>query len=675
MQRAFAYLAALAAAVALGGAALADGRADSRAATARAQVAWAAGDPRTARVELLNAIKADPGNAAAHLLQGQVYLRLEDGVAAEAEILRARETGVDPGRTHHLMAEALLLQGLTQRALAEADPARVPPAFSGTAARLRGRAQARLGNGDAAAAEFALAIRLNPGDAAAWADLGRFRARSGNPAGALQAANRAIALAPADPEALILKGELTRLQYGLVASLPWFDRVLEINPQSVPALLDKAATLGELGRNVDMLGVTRAVIAISPDNAVAFYLQAVIAARAGDFPLARSLLARTRGVLQDLPAVLLLGGIIDLHDGNAQQAIARLGRVVEMQPGNLQARRLLAAAQFRSHDPAAVIATLRDSADSPRADSYVLTLFARALEARGDRAAAAHYLDRAALPAPAGGSGVSPDRLAMLRRAVAVAPGNREPRIALARALIAARAFDAGLAQAQAVLAADPADPVGLVLVGDALAARANWSGAAEAYRRAANVTFTEPVALRLIGALRHVGNDPAAYQALALFLEQTPRSIPGLLIAADIAMASGQWDRAVAILEWVRERTGNRDAALLNNLAWANARTGERARAVAMARAAYALVPGNPAAADTYGWMLVSSGQQVRRGVTLLEQAAAQAPAAPAVRWHLAQAYVAIRRLADAKAEARAALALPGFTDGPRAQALLARP
>ncbi|MDB5689716.1 MAG: tetratricopeptide repeat protein [Sphingomonas bacterium] len=674
MQRAFAYLTFLAGVAALGGAAWADGRSDSLAATGRARAALAAGDPRAARVELLNAIKADPANGTAHLLQGQVYLRLGDGPAAEAEIARARETGIDPGTTRHLMAEALLLQGAARRALDEAGAATVAPAFAGSAARQRGRAQARLGDVSAAAAEFALAVRLSPRDAGVWADLGRFRATSGDAAGALQATNRAIALAPANLEAVILKGELARTQYGLVASLPWFDRALEIDPQSVPAMLEKAATVGEIGRNRDMLAVTRAVLAVDPENPVAFYLQAVMAARAGDFVLARSLVGRTRGAMDDLPAMLLLAGAIDLHDGNGEQAIGRLARLVELQPGNLKARRMLAAAQFRTGDHAAVIATLRDTADSGHADTYVLTLIGRAMEARGDRAAAARYLDRAAMPLPAAaGGGVSRDRLEMLRRAVSLDPGSRDARAALARALLDGGALDAGLAEARVVLAANPDDPFGLVLAGDAFAARGSWGDAAEAYRRAANVSFTEPVALRLIDALRRVGNAPAAYQALGLFLAQTPRSVPGLLLAADLAIASGQWDRVIDILEGVRQRLGNRDAALLNNLAWAYAQTGERPRAVVLARAAHALVPANPAAADTYGWMLVSSGRQVRRGVTLLEQAAAQAPAAPAVRWHLAQGYAAVGRSAAARAEARAALSLPGFVDRRRAEALLA--
>jgi tetratricopeptide (TPR) repeat protein len=673
MQRAFAYLTILSALTALaGGAAFADGAADSRAAAARARSALAAGDPRTARVELLNAIKADPGNGAAHLLQGQVYLRLGHGIAAEAEIAHARTTGIDIGATRHLMAEALLLQGASRRALAEVDPAVIPPRFAATAARLRGRALAQLGNGGGAAAEFALATRLSPRDAAVWADLGRFRAAAGDAAAALQAANQALALAPANPEAVILKGELTRSQYGLAAALPWFDRALEIDPQSVPALLEKAATLGELGRNVDMLAASRAVIALDPGNPFAFYLQAVMAARAQDYPLARSLVARTGHALDNLPAMLLLAGAIDLHDGNGEQAIGRLARLVEMQPGNLRARRLLAAAQYRIRDHAAVIATLRDVADTQAADTYVLTLMARALEGRGDRVAAARYLDRAALPLPTGG-GVPPDRMALLRRAVSLDPG-RDNRAALARALLAGGALDAGLAEARSVLAGDPADPFGLVLVGDALAARGSWGEAAEAYRRAANVTFTEPVALRLIDALRRAGNAPGAYQALGLFLAQTPRSIPGLLFAADLAMSSGQWDRVIDILEGVRERIGNRDAALLNNLAWAYAQIGDRPHATIYAKTAYALIPASPAAADTYGWMLVSAGDQIGRGVILLEQAAAQAPAAPAVRWHLAQAYAAAGRIAEAKAQAQAALALPDFVDRRAATALLAR-
>ncbi|MDB5718624.1 MAG: tetratricopeptide repeat protein, partial [Sphingomonas bacterium] len=191
---------------------------------ARATAALRQGRPRIARVELLNAIKADPANGAAHLMQGLVYLQLGQGVAAESEIARARATGVAIGGTRHLMAHALWLQGASQRALAEASAPDVVPRFAGLAARMRGRALVQLGDPQGAATEFARATRLSPDNPDVWVDFGRFEATRGHAAAALLAADRAVGLDRRNVEALILKGALARTQYGLLAGLTWFDR-------------------------------------------------------------------------------------------------------------------------------------------------------------------------------------------------------------------------------------------------------------------------------------------------------------------------------------------------------------------------------------------------------------------------------------------------------------------
>ena len=364
----------------------------------RGLAAFEAGDMRTARVELLNALQANPGDGQARLLHARVELALGDGVAAEAEVARARQSGVPINETRHLFAHARLLQGDARGALDEAGQA--APAFAGYAARIRARALAALGD-NAAAAEFDRAARLSPQDSATFADLARFRRDHGDLAGALQAVDRAVALGPDNAEALMLRGEMTRGQYGLAAALPWFDRALEVDPGNLNARLERAMTYGELGRMTEMLADTREAHRVAGGaSAQAYYMQAVLAARASDFELARAVYNRTNGAFADRPAGMLLESAIDFGMGNVEQAAGRLTRLVAMQPGNRKARRLLAAAQWRMGDPAAVAETLGPIVERPDADSYSLTLMGRALARRGDAAGASAYLARAAAPRP-----------------------------------------------------------------------------------------------------------------------------------------------------------------------------------------------------------------------------------------------------------------------------------
>lgn len=622
-------------------------RSDSIDHVRKAEAALARGRPRNARIELMNAIQEDSSYAAAHLLQAKVHLELGDGIAAEAELGRAREAGIPVQRIRHLMAHALLLQNEPERALAEADPAGMAPAFAAYAARVRGRALVALGKSGGAAREFGLAMRIAPRDSDLWADIGRFRLTTGESAGAVEAADRAVALDPRNPDALLLKGELARTQYGLAAALPWFERVLAIDPHHVPALLAKAGTLGEMGRMRAMLAATRLALSIEDRNPTAFYLQAVLAARAGKFALARSIMQRTGGALDGQPATMLLMGAVEYQLGNIGQAIERLARLVALQPGNIKARRILGAAWWRAGDPRGAIETLRPIADLPGADSYTLTLIGRAYERQGDRRRAADYLDRAAMPSPgATPQAGDPREIVVLQRGVAIDPAAAGPRIALIRALMRGGRNEEALGHATALQRANPGAPAAHVLAGDALAALGRFGAAAEAYRLAANISFTEPVAIRLVEGLRRAGQGAAASRALSLFLGQNPRNVAGQLLAADFMMEAGQFRRAAALLEGLRRRLGDRDAALLNNLAWAYFRTGRKAEALALAEKAYALTPANPAVSDSYGWLLLQTGGDHDRALRLLEQAAARAPHDAEVRSHLAQARALAARL-----------------------------
>src|SRR3546814_10383608 len=84
---------------------------DAHQAYNRGVAALRKGDARPARIELLNAVKADPQWGRARLLQAQDRLALGDGPGGDAEIGRARELGVAVRITRHPMAQALLLQG------------------------------------------------------------------------------------------------------------------------------------------------------------------------------------------------------------------------------------------------------------------------------------------------------------------------------------------------------------------------------------------------------------------------------------------------------------------------------------------------------------------------------------------------------------------------------------
>ncbi|MDT9599177.1 tetratricopeptide repeat protein [Sphingosinicella rhizophila] len=598
------------------------------------------GQPRTARIEFLNAIKAQPGNGRIRIAQALTYLQLGDGIAAEAELVRARQLGVSVSDTGHLMAHALILQDQPDRAVAEAKQA--GPAYAAYAARMRGRAAMLLGDEQDALAAFEDALAAAPSDSAAWTDLARFRRSTGDLAAAIAAADKAAKLDPRSVEALTLRGELTRRQYGLGAALPWFDRAIEIDPDNVGVLLERAITYGDLGRMGAMLADARKVLAIAPGNPVAYYLQAMLAARGRNFELADAIFRRTKGALDDQPAAMLLAGAIAFETGSTAEAVKWLDRLVALQPDNGKARRLLAAAHMRAGDADAVLAVLRPLADRPDADAYTLTLMGQALASKGDREGASLYYARAAQPASRNASALladplDPQTLDAWRADADAAPDDAGLQIRLIRGLLATGLGGEALQRSRRLQAAHPGTPETHMLVGDAFGIQGDFAAAAGAYRRAANLSFTEPVALRLIEALRNAGDQAGAALVLRLFLQQNPQNVPAQMLAANSLMQAEGWDGAIRIYENLRLRIGNRDATLLNNLAWAYSETGDHDRALPLARRAWQLDRNNPATADTYGWLLFKSGKNKAQGLALLEQAARGAPSDADIRRRLA--------------------------------------
>ncbi|SDA31386.1 tetratricopeptide repeat protein [Sphingomonas sp. NFR15] len=629
-----------------------------------------AGNYSAARLHAQRAIKADPDWGLAHAVLARAYLALGDGISAEGELDRARDDGFDHDRAHQLYAHAALLEGDPDRALAEA--AKAQPRFAGYALRVAALALAAKGHGPEGEALLDRLLDVNPNDGAAWADLGRIRFAAGNVAGAIDAAARAIKASPNDLAALTLRGELVRAQYGLVAALPWFEAALARDAYYYDALIDYAATLGDIGRYRDMLAATRKALDARPNDARAYYLQAVLAARAGHYDLARTVLARATGTLGDVPGVRLLGGMLAYQAGAYQQAIDQWSALASQQPMNLTAKRLLGLATLRAGDARGALTALRPAALRGDADSYTLTLAARAFEQSGERDWAAPYLDRSFWPARPGAAPFGTDDApAALTAAAAAQPDEPVARLSAVRGLLETGDQKGALGEAQAITRILPGAPAAWLALGDTLAAMGRGVDAARAYTRAADIRFDEPTMLRMVDALERAGQRPAALDALTKFLSQNPQSIAGRRIAAHWQIAAGRYDDAIETLERLRGELGNRDAALLAELAVAYTGDGDAETGRSYARAAYALAPMNPAATDAYGWALYQLGKTAL-ALQLFQKAVAIAPGDATLHWHLGQALGDLGRNGEAAAQIRAALADPGFGDRAAAMAAL---
>ncbi|WP_242415014.1 tetratricopeptide repeat protein [Sphingomonas panni] len=645
--------------------------ADAQTKVAQALAQFQAGHWTAARDRARAATQADPASGFAQAVLARTQLALGDGAGAQGSLDAATKAGFDPARARQLYAHARLLQGDAAGAMAEAD--RAAPRYRAYATTIRAQAVAASGDVRAALSTLEARVASAPGDAFAWVALGRMRQDAGDMVGAINAGAAAVRADPASPDALRLRAQTMRTQYGLVAALPWFESALARDPYAHDTLIDYAATLGDAGRSRDMLAAVRRAMAVRPGSPQGLYLQAVLAARAGDLATARSVLDKAGRGLAGVPGALLLSGSIGLAAGEAAQAAIPLRELVARQPTNITSRKLLALALLQSDSAREAFDTILPVASRGDADSYTLLLAARALERIGDRANAAPLFDRAAaLARGRSGAFATGENLATLAHGATAAPGNPAAALPYIRALSAGGDAAGALAVAQALADANSGSPAAQLVLGDALAGAGRMGDAATAYARAAATRFDEATMLRLVDACDRAGQRDQASAALSLFLTQNPGNVPALRLLGSWQVAAGEHDAAIETLETLRERVGDRDPAVLALLAFAYAGAGEAEAAQGYAGAAYVLAPSNPMTVDALSWALYA-GDNVGAAVPLAVKAVRLAPQDATIRWHMAQIAEAAGNPPVAIANAQAALGDPRFAERAAAKALIA--
>lgn len=433
----------------------------------------------------------------------RVLLARGEGAAAEQSLRRALGGGVPRGEIAPYLGEAELLQGNLGEAREWLEGAEFAPEVAGHGFHMLGRL--RMGQGDLprAGQAFDRALTAAPDNPELWVDIGRLRWRGGEQAQAIEASKKAVALGPGNPAALLFRAQLVRDSQGNAAALPLFERGLAVNPGHTDLLADYAATLGELGRARDMLAAVRRM----PPGPRSFYLQAVLAARAGRSDLARSLLDRSGEPDRAMPAAMLLLALIDLDNGNVKSAAQGFDRLLRRQPDNRRIEYLLARSLALGGNHRELVARFGDEAHTP----YLALLVGRAYEALGERDKAAPYLDRAHArqrPRLVTLRGAKPLDAAQSRGTVDGAAA-----VALVRGLIAEGRAPEARAKAAAFLAAHPGSADAMALAGDAALAAGDARAALAHYRKAAAIRRPWPLTKRMAFALDRSGQrrDAAA--------------------------------------------------------------------------------------------------------------------------------------------------------------------
>ncbi|MHA6333699.1 tetratricopeptide repeat protein [Qipengyuania sp. CAU 1752] len=531
-----------------------------------------------------------------------------DGFGAELALREMMEAGTPREDVAAYLGASELLQGQPVEARQWLGDGAFSAETAGRGFHALGMLEMREGRLAEAGQAFDRALARIPQDARLWVDIGRLRYRGGEQTAALEAADKAVTYGPDNWEALMFRGQLARDANGMAQALPWFERAIAARPDQLELLAEYAATLGEAGEAEEMLVAVRRIAAIDPAYWRGFYLQSVLAARAGRYELARKLLARSGQTARSAPAGLLLSGIIDLETGNYASAAQQFDRLYRQRPENRRARDLLARALVMSGSHRELVYRLGDVATQSSASPYLQTLVARAHEALGEREDAGKLLDLAAHSRS--------ERLVALQptgpfdRRTIIDPQSGDDALSLVRSYLVDGEARNAVAAAETFRKRFPGSADALSLAADAQLVGGNITRALQYYERSAKVRQPWSLARRHAAALRVAGREGDARVLLEQYLAGHQSAVEP---AADLARTyyhAGETARAALLLDAALLAGGDRDPELLALRSAMALRLDQPEKAHEFAARAFAIQPTHPASVEA---MAMSSDGKLR--------------------------------------------------------------
>lgn len=380
-------------------------------------------DYRGAEIQLRNAAEAAPGDGAIRIELAQVYLRLGNPNAAQAELFDARFRGVKEEVLAPLMAQALLQMGDFGDLLKNVPTGKRSPKTESLVRTYRGLAQLALGENDAARASLADAERLDPTSTVPLVGETRMLIEQRQFDAADRKADQVLKLDPKNADAFDAKGMILAGRGNIGAAMRQFNAAIAVDPHN-RALLDRANL--ELDHN-NLDAAERdlqAVRKFQPDSVIAVYLQAMIDTQRGNYRDADPLINRLRPAMNGFPPAFLLGAEVKFKLNQLDSAQDLAQRFIAKAGDSARAHALLGAIAAKRGDIDQSIGELEKAVNLAPKDGAALAALGQAYVAHGDLDKAKAVFDQAAVVAP----GNAP--LATERALTTFATGDRQASLA-----------------------------------------------------------------------------------------------------------------------------------------------------------------------------------------------------------------------------------------------------
>ncbi len=400
---------------------------------ARAEQHYQARDFQAAIIDLKTVVSEQPNNRDARHRLGEIYLKAGGPKSALKEFERARELGLTDPAVGIGIAKALLLSG-------KFDEAATEIAINGDTSKpdwlvLQGMLDLGQQRIDNARATFSQILTQHPDHEEARRGLMRAELAAGNADLARKEIDTLLKSAAQDAGLWMLKGELDLYDKNPAAARDSFARALEIEADNPLAHIGAARAALELD---DIDGAANQLDAIGvggEEDPRVNFIRAQIAEKREDYS---SALHALRKVVQVAPMhgeSLVMAAKLHFSRGEYTRAQDYVSRILEIEPGNVAAQRMLGAIQLAAGRMDGLDDIVSKGVDASNVqDPGMLALLGTAYLRHGRHA----------------------DSQASLERAAELAPDSLPIRTQLAMSRLTAGDPDKAIAELQAILAEDP---------------------------------------------------------------------------------------------------------------------------------------------------------------------------------------------------------------------------
>ncbi|MDY0011562.1 MAG: PEP-CTERM system TPR-repeat protein PrsT [Rhodocyclaceae bacterium] len=583
-------------------------------------------------VQLKNALQQDSRMLAAKLLLGRALLAEGSLPAAEVVLQEALKQGISPSEVAVPLGQLYLMGGRPRDVVEKVPQDDLPAHVHVEVLVMRGVAQGQLGDYRAAASSFALARDMNPASvrpliAEVPVLLGQGLLREAN-----ERAEKAVELDPKSADAWNMRASVRHGSGQARAALEDYDKALALQPTHLDARVARAALLLDLGRDRESLADLAFIRKNATGEPRAAYLEALIAARRGDFRRAEEGLAEVVRLTDSVPRewaggreqILMLGALAHYGLGHRDQAKEYLNVLVSRYGRNLGARKLMARIYLDQKDAVRALSMIDPVLKAMPQDAQALYLageanmLQRRYVAASDRFQEALREGGAATPALSGlgfaqlGGGLTARAAGTLEASFKQRPGDPAIGFPLATLHLKRGALTEAAGVANQLVEKNTNNPTVLNFAGAVRGTVGDRAGARDAYRKALAIQAGfKPALLNLARLDVQEGRFDSARQTLNQLLSASRNDMEAQL---ELGMLEMRLSRYVEARQWLEKAGANRPKDVRPALALIDLEvtTGRVSQALDTAKGLAATARNDPKVLEKLGRVQLLAGDRV---------------------------------------------------------------